>query len=271
MSEKPFDLDAGSRDFYRDPSYYEYEFADRKSDVRFYVEQYVAHSEETGGAALELGVGGGRVALKAVRKGASVVGLDYTQGMLEEAAQRREKLPKARRAHLKLVLGDMRRFAFARPFGLISCPFNAFQHLYTREDIEGCLSSVRAALAPDGRFIFDVLLPDLDYLNRPAFKRYPGIRFRHPTFDADYFYSEQSAYDPVRQISQMWFHYDRAQPSLSAPEEHVIQLSHRCFFPQELEALLHYNGFTVESLWGDFEGGPLHKDSESQVVICRPR
>lgn len=281
-SRPPFDLEAGSSDFYRDPTYYEYEFKDRAADARFYVDRYVAYTKahedarhaEPGGkgdTVLELGVGAGRIALKAVRKGAKVLGLDITQAMLVEADARREKLPKTRQPHLKLVRGDMRHFAFGRKFGLITCPFNAFQHLYTRPDIEACLASVAASLAPDGRFILDVLVPDLEYLVRPAFKRYPGVRFKHPTHNIDYLYSEQSAYDAVAQINQMWFHYDRAEPSKTAPAYDCIQLSHRCFFPQELEALLHYNGFAIEEAFGDFESGPLTPDSDSQILVCKRR
>ncbi len=260
----PFDLEAGTQDFYRDPAYYEFEFKQRMFDVNWYVERYL----EADGPVLELGVGGGRVALRAVRKGATVVGLDLTQSMLVEAAKRREKLPKARRPHLHLVRGDMRRFALGRQFDVISCPFNAFMHMYTREDAEQCLARVREHLAPGGYFMLDVSMPDLEYLNRPAFKRFPGVRFHHPTHDCDYIYSEQSAWDPVTQINQMWFHYDRGAPSKTAPAYFCIQLSHRYFFPMELEALLHYNGFEIVGRFGDFEGGPIDKDADAQVIIC---
>ena len=37
----------------------------------------------------------------------------------------------------------------------------------------------------------------------------------------------------------------------------MTPLAHRQFFPQEWEALLHYNGFEVERVEGDFHGGPL--------------
>ncbi len=37
------------------------------------------------------------------------------------------------------------------------------------------------------------------------------------------------------------------------------------FFPQEWEALLHYNGFEVDRVEGDFLGGPLGRDSDVMV------
>ncbi len=35
------------------------------------------------------------------------------------------------------------------------------------------------------------------------------------------------------------------------------------------EALLHYNGFEVEAVYGDFEGGPLQRDSDTMVWHAR--
>ena len=39
----------------------------------------------------------------------------------------------------------------------------------------------------------------------------------------------------------------------------------------ELEALLHYNGFSVESHTGDFTGEPITPATESQVVVAKLR
>jgi hypothetical protein len=50
-----------------------------------------------------------------------------------------------------------------------------------------------------------------------------------------------------------------------------LPLSQRQLFPQELEALLHYNGFALEHMWGDFDRGPLNNDSESQVIVAKRR
>lgn len=266
MSDHPFDLRAGTEEFYADPGYYDYEFKARRGDVRWYTTHYV----DAGGPVLELGVGSARTAIAAARAGVDVVGIDLSWTMLGAAAAKRDRLAKAKRKHLKLVRADMREFVLDATFGLIACPFNCFQHMYTRDDVERCLARVRAHLEPDGLFLLDVLVPDLDYLTRPPFKRFPGVRFKHPTYGEHYTYSEQSAYDPIRQLNQMWFHYDRDADG-QGPAEIVNQLSHRCFFPREMEALLHYNGFQVLAEYGDFEHGQLRADSESQVLVCALR
>lgn len=262
-----FDLHAGTTDFYRDPVYYDHEFRNRRADVAWYVDQYL----DTDGPVLELAVGSGRIALKAAREGAEVYGIDLSQTMLERAAERRARLPKAKRGNLELARADMRAFAFGRRFSLVSCPFNAFMHLYTRQDAERCLASVAAALAPGGLFVLDVLMPDLDYFQRSPYKRFEGVTFKHPRYGTPYTYSEQSAWDPVSQINQMWFHYDKAEPDGPGPEHYVVQLSHRYYYPQELQALLHYAGFEVLYALGDFEGGPLVGDSDSMLLMCGRR
>ena len=265
---KDFDLEAGTTTLYVDSTYYDFEYGSRLVDAYWYVERYL----EAEGPVLELGVGTGRIAVRAARKGATVVGLDRAWAMLVKAAGRKRTLPRGRVAHLQLVRGDMRQFALDARFAVISCPFNAFQHMYTRADAEACLTCVRAHLRPDGLFIFDILMPDLEYFRRPANERFPGARFRHPSYGTDYAFSEQSSFDPVSQICHMRFYYDRVDKATKGsdggPPSLCIQLSHRYFFPAELEALLHHNGFEVLERYGDFAGGPLQKGSENQVLIC---
>jgi SAM-dependent methyltransferase len=262
---KTFDLRAGNSEFYVDPTYYDYEFKNRTEDVEWYVHQYQSATSTV----LELAIGSGRIALKAVALGVDVVGIDLAPAMLTQAKAHYEKLKKSKRGQLNMFRADMRSFQLDRKFDLITCPFNAFQHLYTRQDVEACLERVRAHLAPGGRFILDVLTPDLEYLIRSPYKTVPGVRFRHPTYRAYYTYSERSAYDPVTQLNQMWFHYEKCNAAGDGPPEVTIQLSHRYFYPEELGALLHYNGFEVLNRYGDFENEPLDADSDSMVLVCR--
>jgi hypothetical protein len=57
-----------------------------------------------------------------------------------------------------------------------------------------------------------------------------------------------------------------------APERGwTTPLAHRQFFPQEWEALLHYNGFEVVLVQGDFFGGPLDRTSDVMVWHTRAR
>ena len=95
----------------------------RTEDTRWYAQRYVVKRMVP---VLELAVGTGRIALKAVRQGAEVVGLDLSPTMLAKAAERRDALPKAKAKNLHLAQADMRHFELDAQFDLITCPFNAF-------------------------------------------------------------------------------------------------------------------------------------------------
>jgi hypothetical protein len=48
-----------------------------------------------------------------------------------------------------------------------------------------------------------------------------------------------------------------------------VPLTHRQFFPREVEALLHYNGFSEIFFTADFTDQPADQWVDSMVVSCR--
>ena len=52
-------------------------------------------------------------------------------------------------------------------------------------------------------------------------------------------------------------------------ESLAVPLTHRQFFPREMEALLHYNGFTDLEFTADFSNHPADRHADSVVVSCR--
>jgi hypothetical protein len=43
----------------------------------------------------------------------------------------------------------------------------------------------------------------------------------------------------------------------------------RQFFPQEIEALLWYNGFLIERKYGGYDEQAFASDSPKQLLVCR--
>lgn len=257
-------LRLGTEAHYRDARYYDHFYRRRKEDVRFYADL----AEAQGGPVLELGVGTGRVALAIARRGIEVVGVDRMPQMLARARERLAKEPAALRERVELRKGDLQRIRLGRRFPLVISPFNVFMHLYTREQIEKALAAVRRHLAPGGRFAFDVLMPDARDLSRNPAKVYKGGTVTPPSSGKKYHYGESFQYDPVRQVQLITMAFQAVED----PQDiSITPLAHRQFFPVELEALLHYNGFTIEHRWGGFDGSRLTGISESQVVIARAR
>jgi len=252
------ELEAGSRAHYADPAYYTATYAQRIDDVAF----YVALARRSPGPVLEYGVGNGRIALPVARHGAAVVGVDDSAPMLDDLRARLKGEPPEVAARVRLVRGDMRRVRLAERFPLVICPFNTALHLYSRADVERFLARVREHLAPRGRFVVDLSMPSLEDLARRPSRPYNAPRFRHPTAGVVVKNREIFDYDAVRQVLFVTMEFE---PVGAPGDAWIVPLAHRQFFPQEWEALLHYNGFVVERVDGDFHGGPLTGESDVMV------
>jgi SAM-dependent methyltransferase len=188
--------------------------------------------------------------------------------MLARCAERLARLPRARQGRGTLLQADFRALPLKTRFPLILCPFNALMHLYERSDVEHCLAQVRDHLLPGGLFAFDVLMPDPAWLARDPDRRWARTRFRHPRTGQRLVYSTNHSYDPVRQVAIVRMYYE---PEGDGGAAQVVHLAHRQFFPQELEALLHYAGFRIEQRYGGFDGQPLSDGSLEQVIRARVR
>jgi SAM-dependent methyltransferase len=263
-SARDRELEAGSLAHYEDAAYYTATYARRLADVTF----YVALARQAQGPVLEYGVGNGRIALPIARHGVEVVGVDHSPPMLRDLRQRLKREPEEVRRRVRVVRGDMRRARLRRRFPLVLCTFNTVLHLYTREDVEAFLARVRAHLAPGGRFVVDLSMPPLADLARDASHPFHAPRFRHPSAGTVVKNREYFDYDPARQVLFVSMEFE----PLGSPEgAWTTPLAHRQFFPQEWAALLHYNGFGVDRVDGDFHGGPLAKDSDVMVWHTRRR
>lgn len=258
------DYESGTTSHYRDASYYDYTYSTRKADIRFYTEI----AEELGGPILELGVGTGRVAKAIVKKGVSVVGVDSVPEMLERAQEERDKLSHDEQERLTLKQGDLKTVRLGRQFPLVISPFNVWMHLYQRADIEAAFATVLAHLAPGGTFVFDVLNPWVQDLARNPEKVYGGAKFKHPDTGIPHSYAEAFNYDLKTQVQRIFMF---AQPDGAPEDAWQMEVAHRQFFPAELEALLHYNGFEMVERFGNFKRRPFTKKSDAQVIIAKAR
>jgi SAM-dependent methyltransferase len=254
--------DPGSLAFYADAAYYTKTYARRSEDVAFYVRT----ARALGGPVLEYGIGNGRVAIPIARSGIEVVGVDLSKPMLESLDERLAREPLDVRRRIRAIHGDMREVTLRKRFPLVIAPFNTILHLYRRIEVEQFLSRVKRHLLPKGRFVFDYSTPQAADLCRDPKRRYAAPRLRHPSTGAIVRYSERFEYDPLRQLLLVRVEF---APERGSPW--TVPLTHRQFFPRELAALLHYNGFT-DCIWtADFRDLPPDEGADSLVVSCRVR
>lgn len=265
-------LRRGTEDHYEDAVLYDFEYGEQQEDVDWYVAWAKRRRAK---CVLELGAGSGRVTMPLTQEGIEVVALDRMQSMLDRLVHRADQ---NEAGHLiEPVLGDMRELPFEdETFRHVISPFNALQHLYSWSDLLQCFREVHRVLEKGGRFAFDVLLPDLEWLLLDPDKRHCVTKFTHPETGEKLLYSTNHTYDHQSQVCHIRIHYDRAptRGKRIAPNQaplKTVLLAHRQIFPEEIRALLDVAGFELESLTGDFLGLSITDEIESQVVECRKR
>jgi SAM-dependent methyltransferase len=268
-------IDHDNLEEFADPDNY-----DREDDSDTGIAFYTALAHETGDPILEIACGTGRVTLPIARLGFAVTGLDIVPGMLERARSKSAGLP------VRWVEGDARDFDLGEQFRLIFLTGNAFQAFLTRADQEALLRRVRAHLHDEGLFAFETRNPrwrtaastDQDEEQWPAEGLFAFLETREQevhwkryidSSGRDVRVSKTQQYDHVSQILH-WTSYKRWHEG-EVEETRVTRIAVRYTFPQELEALLHYNGFRTRRQYGDWNLEPLHADSPSIISVCGKR
>ena len=54
-------------------------------------------------------------------------------------------------------------------------------------------------------------------------------------------------------------------------DEKTLRTALRYVFPQEMEALLFYNGFQIRTCYGNWQQEPLTATSPSMIYVCQRR
>ena len=227
--------------------------------LNFYRRQVARYGEPV----LELACGSGRLTIPLADEGINITGMDLSEDMLDLATLKASK----RGAGLRLVQGDMRTFELGEKFKFIFIPAQSLSHLYTRTDIEDCFACVRRHLADEGRFLIELFNSSVKLLAREADRRYPVNQYEDPQGGFQVFVTTEVRYDAASQINHIqWFFRDEM-----SDKETVLSFEMRQFFPQEIDALLWYNGFLIEHKYGSYDEGEFSSESPKQLIVCRSR
>lgn len=273
-------IDHDNLEEFGDPHTYDIE-DDSDTGIAF----YTALAQETGGPVLEVACGTGRVSIPIARLGFQVTGLDIVPGMLELARSKSAGLT------TRWVEGDARAFDLGEQFRLVFLTGNAFQAFLTRSDQEALLARVLAHLHDDGLFAFETRNPRWANRERADQEAQPGSgRAQHSeglfalleTRDEEEDWrtytdssgrevrvSKTQTYDHVAQVLH-WTTYRRWREG-DQEQTRTTRIAVRFTFPQELAALLHYNGFAILRQYGDWNLEPLTAASRSIIVVCHKR
>jgi len=244
---------------YRDPQAYDVEDGDYDED-RPLTEQW---ARSLGGPLLDLACGTGTMAIHLAQLGYQVTGVDIIPEMIAWASQK----AKAQAVSIEWVVADARAFQLNKQFPFIYMLGNAFQHFLTRSDHEALLARIREHLTPEGCFLFCTRNPSPRNLFKARFSE--PQQYTMPD-GRQVINTEQQEYDPISQIQHYTFHEEWIHPG-GQREEKTQRTALRYVFPQEMEALLFYNGFQVRSCYGDWQQGALTAASRQMIYVCQRR
>ena len=198
------------------------------------------------GAALELGIGTGRVALPLAERGIPVHGIDLSAAMVERL------WAKPGADAIGVTLGDFATTRVERTFSLAYLVFNTINNLTTQDEQVACFQNVAAHLEPGGCFVIEVGVPDLQRL--PA-----GDAFR-PLYVS----RTKLGFDEYDVVSQglISHHYTVADGELD-----VLSIPFRYVWPSELDLMARLAGMTLRERWGGWTREPFTSESRKHVSV----
>jgi SAM-dependent methyltransferase len=111
-----------------------------------------------GGAALEFGIGTGRIAVPLAERGVRVSGIDVSSAMVARLHA------KPGGAAIDVAIGDFSTTRVEGSFSLVYLVFNTIMNLTTQAAQIACFRNAAAHLSPGGRFVVEVGVPELQRL-----------------------------------------------------------------------------------------------------------
>lgn len=243
--------------------YYDQDYAGllEGADIAFYRRM----AEQSGGPALEMGCGTGRVLLPVARAGIAAFGIDASEAMLDRFQALLAAEPAEVRGRVSIIRGDMRSTDLGRRFPLVFSAGNVPHSFLERRDQRAWLANARRHLAPGGSLCFDVFQPDFRRLMAEpewvidAERIHPETGIRVKRFSRCHHEVEMQRF----RVEMRWVTEDAAGRTVSEESGSVMQ---RWFTRGELEALLELEGLAVADYWGGFAGEPFGPGSRTQVV-----
>jgi SAM-dependent methyltransferase len=199
------------------------------------------------GAALELGIGTGRIALPLSRQGVRVQGIELSPAMV---SQLRAK-PGA--DDIGVTTGDFATTRVDGSFTLAYLVRNTIMNLTTQDEQVQCFRNVAAHLEPGGCFVIECIVPALRQLPAGETVRAFTVTPTHLGFD--------EFVDVVAQVS-VSHHYwvvDGRLETFSAPFRYV--------WPSELDLMARLAGMALRERWSDWNREPFTADSASHVSV----
>lgn len=201
------------------------------------------------GAALELAIGTGRIALPLADRGVPVSGIELSPDMVAElrAKPGGDAIP--------VGLGDMTTTGVEGTFSLVYLLYNTIGNVETQDRQVACFVNAAAHLEPGGAFVVEVGVPDL----RRLVPGHDAVVFSHAPGYVGYDRYD----DPVAQHAVS--HHFVADGS-GARE---VRTPFRYVWPSELDLMARLAGLVRTDRWAGWDRSAFTADSTSHVSVWR--
>ena len=198
------------------------------------------------GAALELGIGTGRVALPLRRRGVPVHGIELSPAMVEVLRAR------AGDSDIPVTIGDFATATVEGTFAVVYLVRNTITNLTTQREQVECFRNVAAHLEPGGCFVIENYIPELQRLP-------PGETARVFVATPDHVGFEE--YDLAAQLATS-HHYWMIDGRLETRSS-----LHRYVWPTELDLMAQLAGMTLRERWSDWHRTPFTSASRQHISV----
>jgi SAM-dependent methyltransferase len=198
------------------------------------------------GAALELGIGTGRIALPLSQRGVRVHGIELSPEMIAQLKAQPGS------DSIGVTIGDMATARVGGTFRLAYLVRNTITNLTTQDDQVDCFRNVAAHLEPGGCFVIEVCVPELQRLPPGETVHAFAVTPAHLGFEE---------YDVATQIafSHHYWVVDGQLETFSAPFRYV--------WPSELDLMARLAGLTYRERWAGWHREPFTSASRSHVSV----
>lgn len=199
------------------------------------------------GAALELGIGTGRIALPLAARGVPVAGIELSEAM---TAQLRRK-PGG--AAIPVAIGDFSSTRADGTFRLVYLVFNTIGNLTTQELQVACFANAAAHLEPGGTFVIEVGVPEL--------QRLPPGETVIPFYVGD----DRVGFDEYDVANQgLVSHHLEITPDGRAVRN---SLPFRYAWPAEFDLMARLAGMRLRERWSGWRREPFTSESRKHVSV----
>ena len=202
-----------------------------------------------GGAALELAIGSGRIALPLAARGIRVDGIDISPAMVAKLRA------KPGGDQIAVTIGDFAAVPVPGTYRLIFVVFNTLFNLLTQDDQVRCFQNVAAHLTDDGLFVVEAFVPtSLSRLRQDQYVDAEAIGVDEVRLDV-------ARHDPVTQ------RLEESHVHLSREGVRLYPIVTRYAWPSELDLMARIAGLRLKDRWAGWNREPFTSTSSTHVSV----